>query len=98
VAHASACRRGLQPAAGLTDFSKTRHFQKLLGGAATITKSHGGELYFETDELESVCERLLRAGVEFIHPIEKQPWGQRVARFYDPDGHVIEAGELMEPP
>lgn len=75
------------------------HFQSLLGEASMYPvthKAHWGELYFETDELEPVYRRLNEAGVEFIHPICEQPWGQRVMRFYDPDGHIIEIGETMQ--
>jgi catechol 2,3-dioxygenase-like lactoylglutathione lyase family enzyme len=75
------------------------HFQSLLGDAAqypVTPKAHWGELYFETDELESIQQRLEASGVEFIHPVCEQPWGQRVMRFYDPDGHIIEIGETME--
>lgn len=74
------------------------HFQGLLGGErfAAVTKSHDGELYFETDEIENVEQRLQAAGVEFVHPIREQPWAQRVLRCYDPDGHVVEIGETME--
>ena len=75
------------------------HFQSLLGDATqypVIEKAHWGELYFETDELELFYQRLKEAGVEFIHAICEQPWGQRVMRFYDPDGHIIEIGETME--
>lgn len=75
------------------------HFQSLLGDAAqypVARKAHWGELYFEADELGSIYLRLNEAGVEFIHPICEQPWGQQVMRFYDPDGHIIEVGETME--
>ena len=75
------------------------HFQELLGGAARVPvtkKAHNGELYFEADEIEAVYQDLKQAGVEFIHGIQEQPWGQRVIRFYDPDGYVIESGETME--
>jgi catechol 2,3-dioxygenase-like lactoylglutathione lyase family enzyme len=75
------------------------HFQSLLGDVAQFPvtqKAHWGELYFETDELEPIFQRLNEADVEFIHPICEQPWGQRVTRFYDPDGHIIEIGETME--
>ena len=27
--------------------------------------------------------------------MREYPWGQRVLRFYDPDGHIIELGEAM---
>jgi predicted enzyme related to lactoylglutathione lyase len=75
------------------------HFQGLLGGGERFratTRSHWGELYLETDEIEAVEQRLIEAGVEFIHPIREQPWGQRCMRLYDPDGHVLEIGEPME--
>jgi catechol 2,3-dioxygenase-like lactoylglutathione lyase family enzyme len=75
------------------------HFQSLLGDAAhypVTQKAHWGELYFETDALEPTYQRLNESGVEFIHPILEQPWGQRVMRFYDPDGHIVEIGETME--
>lgn len=75
------------------------HFQSLLGDVSqypVIQKPHWGELYFETDELEPIYQRLNEAGVEFIHGVCEQPWGQRVMRFYDPDGHIVEIGETME--
>jgi catechol 2,3-dioxygenase-like lactoylglutathione lyase family enzyme len=75
------------------------HYQALLGDAAQYliaTKANNGELYFDSDELEKVYDRLTRAGVEFIHSIREEPWGQRVMRLYDPDGHIVEIGEPME--
>jgi hypothetical protein len=35
------------------------------------------------------------AGVQFVHPLREHPWGQRVFRLYDPDGHIVELGEPM---
>ncbi len=75
------------------------HFQGLLGKPEQYPfkyKAHNGELYFETDEIEIILERLVSKSVDFIHKIHEQPWGQRVIRFYDPDGHIIEIGEPME--
>lgn len=53
------------------------------------------ELYFETEDLDGVAERLSAAGVSTVHPIYEQPWGQRALRISDPDGHIIEVGEPM---
>ena len=53
------------------------------------------ELYFETPNLENVSTHLAQAGVEFVHPLHEQPWGQRALRVYDPDGHIVELGEPM---
>jgi len=75
------------------------HFQSLLGGedAYPVTrKANWGEFYFETDEIEAVEQRLQAARVEFIHPVIEQPWGERVLRVYDPDGHILEIGESLE--
>lgn len=74
------------------------HFEKLLGiGKKSIyKKSNNFELYFETEEISKVHNEMKEVGVEFIHEIREQPWGQRVMRFYDPDYHIIEVGESME--
>jgi len=76
------------------------HFLGLLENAAgkptAAAKSNNFELYFETDALEPLRDRLANAGIEFIHDLREQPWGQRVMRFYDPDGHIVEVGEAME--
>lgn len=49
-------------------------------------------LYFESDDLEAMFARL-KDHVHLIHPIRQQAWGQKVFRFYDPDGHIVEIGE-----
>lgn len=75
------------------------HFQGLLGAPAQYPvtfKANNGELYFETDELETILERLVDNSVEFIHKIHEHPWGQRAMRIYDPDGHILEIGEPLE--
>jgi catechol 2,3-dioxygenase-like lactoylglutathione lyase family enzyme len=53
------------------------------------------ELYFETAELEAASARFSKAGVEYLHSLREQPWGQRAFRVYDPDGHIVEVGEPM---
>ena len=75
------------------------HYQGLLGDVThylMMMRPNNVELYFETDEIEPFYQRLREAGVEFIHAIQEQPWGQRVMRLYDPDGHILEIGEPME--
>ena len=34
--------------------------------------------------------------MEQVHPPKKHEWQQRVARIFDPDGHIIEIGESMK--
>lgn len=54
------------------------------------------EIYFEEDDFDSFVEKLQTFDVRYIHPVKEHSWGQRVVRFYDPDGHVIEVGENMK--
>jgi len=51
------------------------------------------DIYFESDEIETVYQQMVDRNVEIIHPVEQQSWGQRVFRFYDPDHHIVEIGE-----
>lgn len=63
---------------------------------ATEARSSRFELYFESEELDVVRQTLLAVGTSFVHDIVEQPWGQRVLRAFDPDGHIVEIGEPME--
>ena len=58
--------------------------------------SHNFELYFEEDDFEKFADSLKEKDVEYLHPVQEHPWGQRVVRFYDPDKHIIEVGENMK--
>ncbi len=49
-------------------------------------------LYFEHDDVDAAFAAIA-PHVGLIHPVERQAWGQRVFRFYDPDGHAVEIGE-----
>ncbi len=71
-------------------------YKKLLGtGKRILSKPNDSALYFETDELSSIRRKLKKYDLEICHGTKKQPWGQKVLRFYDPDGHLIEAAEPM---
>nr|WP_319374569.1 VOC family protein [uncultured Methanobacterium sp.] len=81
------------------------HYKELLGdSSATNGKGNKNfnvdknfmELYFESEELDGVQEKLESLNCRFVHKIRAQPWGQRVMRFYDPDGYIIEVGEPLE--
>lgn len=58
-------------------------------------KPWNGELYFETEDLDTDAARVREAGAELVHDVKEYPWGQRVLRFFDPDGNLIELGESM---
>jgi catechol 2,3-dioxygenase-like lactoylglutathione lyase family enzyme len=72
------------------------HFQTLINDNPILTKANNGELYFEEEELQVFQKKLKQFSVEFIHEVKTQPWGQKVLRFYDPDGNIIEVGEPIE--
>ncbi len=59
-------------------------------------RTDSAEFYFETRDLEKLFERLSKEEVEFIHSIREEPWGQRVFRVFDFDGHILEFAESME--
>jgi len=54
------------------------------------------EFCFETKDIERVFDRLKEEGIELLHPLIEETWGQRTVRFFDPDGHLIEVGETLE--
>ena len=66
-----------------------------------VTREAGGFgrrnllLYFEDDDIDA-CFARLKDRVRLIHPLQRQAWGQRVFRFYDPDGHAVEIGERLK--
>ncbi len=71
------------------------HFEGLIDGRSVTPKSNSCELYFEEDNIEWVVAKLEAEGLEFVHPMREQPWKQRVVRFYDYDGNIIEIGESL---
>jgi predicted enzyme related to lactoylglutathione lyase len=59
-------------------------------------KEHELELYFETEYIDEIYERLLHNNTEMLHEMFEQPWGQRGFRVYDPDRYIVEIGEPMD--
>ena len=54
------------------------------------------ELYFETEYLDNLYDRLVSEKVEVIHSVIEHSWGQKGFRVRDPDGHIVEFSESME--
>ncbi|MBQ4569360.1 MAG: VOC family protein [Ruminococcus sp.] len=59
-----------------------------------VPKSNSCELYFEEQDIESFVEKLekLYPDIEYVNHLMTHSWGQRVIRFYDLDGNLIEVG------
>ena len=58
-----------------------------------ITFNHNScELYFEERELEAFVEKLedLYPDICYVNKLTVYDWGQKMLRFYDLDGHLIE--------
>ena len=61
-----------------------------------VKRSHNMELCFETKDFDSFLKKLdSRPDIRRLGDVVEHGWGQRVARLYDPDGHLIEVGENM---
>ncbi len=62
-----------------------------------IQKNNATELYFEEKDIEGFVEKLkkLYPDIEYVNPLMTHSWGQKVVRFYDPDGNLIEVGTPM---
>jgi len=71
-------------------------WEKFLG-KEIIPKSNSCELYFEEPDIEVFVEKLERMypSVEYVNRLMTHSWGQRVIRFYDLDGNLIEVGTPM---
>ena len=66
----------------------------LFNGGEDNHQKHQSELYFEEPDIERFVERLeiLYPESEFVNRLMTHSWGQKVVRFYDPEGNLIEVG------
>lgn len=71
-------------------------WKEFIGGKSVVLRNNAAELYFEETDIDAFLKRLRSFDIEYVHDVKEHGWGQRVVRFYDPDGHIIEVGEAME--
>ena len=66
-------------------------------GKDIIPKSNSCELYFEEQDIEAFVEKLERSypSIQYVNKLMTHSWGQKVVRFYDLDGNLIEVGTPM---
>ena len=59
-----------------------------------VPKNNSCELYFEEKEIEDFAEKLEKQYPEicYVNRLITHSWGQKVIRFYDLDGNLIEVG------
>ena len=60
-----------------------------------IPENNSSELYFEDENVEAFTEKLERLypSTRYVNRLMTHGWGQKVIRFYDLDGNLIEVGE-----
>lgn len=70
---------------------------KELLGREILQESNSCELYFEERNIEAFAERLERLypEIRYVNRLTTHSWGQKVIRFYDLDGNLIEVGTPM---
>ena len=63
-------------------------------GKDIIPQNNSCELYFEEKNIESFVEKLERLypSIQYVNRLMTHSWGQKVVRFYDLDGNLIEVG------
>ena len=62
-----------------------------------LKKSNNAEIVFEEQDFEGFLNKLKEyPDIEYLGEVLEHSWGQRVIRFYDLDGHIIEVGEDMK--
>lgn len=60
----------------------------------TVPFNNAAELYFEETDMEDFVKKLenYKESITYVNRLMEQAWGQKVLRFYDPDGNLIEVG------
>lgn len=62
-----------------------------------LMKSNNAEVVFEEQDFDGFLNKLKAyPEIEYLGEVIEHSWGQRVIRFYDLDGHLIEVGEDMQ--
>mgnify|MGYP005783983353 CR=1 FL=1 len=63
-----------------------------------VSENNSCELYFEERDIEAFVQKLeeLYPETKYVNRLMTHGWGQKVIRFYDPDGNLIEVGTPME--
>ena len=66
-------------------------------GRDILPENNASELYFEERDIEGFVQKLdeLYPNTIYVNRLMTHSWGQKVVRFYDPDGNLIEVGTPM---
>jgi lactoylglutathione lyase len=66
--------------------------RELVAPAAVASADSGSRLVFTlpVDDVDAMCDELIRRGVVLLNGPMDRPWGIRTASFQDPGGHIWE--------
>ncbi len=66
-------------------------------GQEVVPGNNACELYFEERDIEAFAGKLERLypSIRYVNRLKSHSWGQKVIRFYDLDGNLIEVGTPM---
>ena len=75
-------------------YMQEMEYWKKFIGQDIVQLSNSAELYFEEEDIEEFVAKLERLypETEYVNRLMTHSWGQKVVRFYDPDGNLIEVG------
>lgn len=67
-------------------------------GRDIIPQNNSCELYFEESDIEAFVEKLEKTypEIQYVNRLMTHSWGQKVIRFYDLDGNLIEVGTPID--
>ncbi len=64
---------------------------------SVLNQPNNMEICFEEQDFDGFLDKLKKyPHIEYLGDMIEHSWGQRVIRFYDLDGHIIEVGEDMK--
>ena len=74
-----------------------KHWKEALGGRECLPNHNMSELYFEERNIDKFVTKLktYKDSIELVTPLTGFSWGQKIIRFYDFDGNLIEVRTPM---
>ena len=76
----------------LINLLRTEEAGTLIEPATVARREAGARFQFtlEVDDVDAMCDRLARSGVQLLNGPMDRPWGPLTASFMDPGGHIWE--------
>jgi len=71
--------------------------EKLASQAPAHDASSPVVIYLYVTRVEDTLALALKAGARMVMPLDAMPWGDRVARIIDPEGHVWNLASRADP-